>query len=84
MLKSMCKESNKEEKWKIVLDIEKSVVHISSIDSVIGKIEEVVKELADIQETLKMPSEEKFKCLSGDFIQNLYVSTRKENKYWAL
>lgn len=41
----MSKEANMEERRKIVLDIEKNIMHISSIDSVIGKTGEVVKEL---------------------------------------
>lgn len=45
VLKSMSKEANMEERRKIVLDIEKNIMRISSIDSVIGKIREVVKEL---------------------------------------
>lgn len=47
MLESMSKEANMEERWKIVLDIEKNIMHVSSIDNIIGKIGEVVKELAD-------------------------------------
>ena len=47
MLESMSKEANMEERQKIVLDIEKNIRHISSIDNVIGKIREVVKELTD-------------------------------------
>lgn len=47
MLESMSKETNMEEKQKIVLDIGKNIMHISRINNVIGKIGEVVKELAD-------------------------------------
>lgn len=47
MLESMSKEANMEERRKIVLDIEKNIIRVSSIDNVFGKIGEVVEEVPD-------------------------------------
>lgn len=49
-----------------------------------GRLEKLLKRSQMIQGPLKMPSEEKCKLLSRDFIQNRHVNTRKERKYWAL
>lgn len=62
----------------------KKKLYVSSIDSVIAVMEKLWKSSQMTQGLQKMPSEERCKDLSDDFIPNYHVSTRKDRKYWAL